>query len=68
MFVLSFPCVNSIFSINKVFSDKKGYCQTPGLGLRLGVEFVFPLSQEQEQQEQEQEEQPSPKIYLKEMS
>ena len=25
-------------------------CQTPGLGLRLGIDFVFPLSQ-QEQQE-----------------
>ena len=39
------------------------YCQTPGLGLRLGVDFVLPLSQgEEQQQEQEQEkEEPSPK-------
>ena len=36
-----------------------GYCQTPGLGLRLGVDFVLPLSQE-EQQQQEQE--PPPNI------
>ena len=36
------------------------FCQTPGLGLRLGVDFVFPLSQEQEQQEQ----QPPPKSKL----
>ena len=31
-----------------------GFCQTSDLGLRLEVDFVFPLSQ-QEQQEQEQE-------------
>ena len=31
------------------------FCQTPGLGKRLRVDFVFPLSQEQE------EEQPPPK-------
>ena len=43
------------------------YCQTPGLVLRLRVDFVLPLSQEQqeeqEQEEQEQEEQPLTKIY-----
>ena len=33
------------------------FCQTPDLGLRLGVDFVFPLSQEQEQE-------PSPKSKL----
>ena len=31
------------------------YCQTSGLGLRLEVDFVFPLSQQEEQEE------PSPK-------
>ena len=36
------------------------YCQTPVLGLRLGVDFVFPLSQQQQEQEQ-QEEEPPPK-------
>ena len=41
------------------------YCQTPVLGLGLGVDFVFPLSQ-QEQQEQQEEEQPLTKIYMKE--
>ena len=35
--------------------DKLFFCQTPVLGLRLGLDFVFPLSQQQE------EEQPSPK-------
>ena len=38
------------------------YCQTPGLVLRLGVDFVLPLSQEQ----QEKEEEPSPKSYKRE--
>ena len=36
------------------------YCQTSDLGLRLEVDFVFPLSQQQEEEE-EPEEQPSPK-------
>ena len=38
---------------------KKYFCQTPvqSLESRLGVDFVFPLSQEQEQ-EQEQEQSP----------
>ena len=37
-------------------------CQTSDLGLRLEVDFVFPLSQQEQQQEQEQQEQePSPK-------
>ena len=36
-------------------------CQTPDLGLRLGVDFVFPLSQEQQQ---EQQDQPPPKSKL----
>ena len=33
------------------------YCQTPvqSLKSRLGVDFVFPLSQEQEQQQQEEQ-------------
>ena len=38
------------------------FCQTPGLGLRLGVDFVFPLSQEQEQQQQEQQLPPKSKL------
>ena len=37
------------------------YCQTSDLGLRLEVDFVFPLSQEQEEQEQ----QPPPKFSQK---
>ena len=39
------------------------YCQTPvqSLKSRLGVDFVFPLSQKQQQQEQ-QEEQPHQNI------
>ena len=40
-------------------------CQTPVLGLRLGVDFVFPLSQQQ-QQEEEEEEEPSPKSTIRE--
>ena len=41
--------------------SKPDYCQTPVLGLGLGVDFVLPLSQqEQEQQEQEQQEQEEP--------
>ena len=32
------------------------YCQTSDLGLRLEVDFVFPLSQQQQQQEEEEEE------------
>jgi len=37
------------------------YCQTSDLGLRLEVDFVFPLSQQQ-QQEEEEEEEPLTKI------
>ena len=33
-------------------------CQISDLGLRLEVDFVFPLSQEEEQEEQEQEPDP----------
>ena len=33
------------------------FCETPDLVIRLGVDFVFPLSQEE--QEEDQEEQPS---------
>ena len=44
------------FCFNKSFVY---FCQTPGLGLRLGVDFVFPLSQEQQQ---EQEPQPKSKL------
>ena len=29
--------------------NKKSYCQTPVLVLRLGVDFVSPLSQEEEE-------------------
>ena len=36
------------------------YCQTSDLGLRLEVDFVFPLSQEEQQ---EQQEEPLTKIY-----
>ena len=41
------------------------YCQTLGLVLRLGVDFVLPLSQEEQEEEQEQQEQQEPptKIY-----
>ena len=42
-----------------IFINMHTCCQTPGLGLRLGVDFVFSLSQEQ-QQEQE----PPPKSKL----
>ena len=45
-----------------VFNIK--YCQTSDLGLRLEVDFVFPLSQ-QEEQEEKQEEEPSPKFSQK---
>ena len=31
-------------------------CRTPVLGLRLGVDFIFPLSQEQELEQQQQQE------------
>ena len=41
------------------------FCQTSDLGLRLEVDFVFPLSQEEQQQEQEQ--QPLTKIYRTDM-
>ena len=41
-------------------------CQTSDLGLRLEVDFVFPLSQEQQEQE-EQQEQPLTKIYRTDM-
>ena len=34
------------------------FCQTSDLGLRLEVDFVFPLSQEEQQQEE-----PLTKIY-----
>ena len=40
------------------------FCLTPGLALRLGVDFVFRLSQQQEQQQKEQEEEPPPKSKL----
>ena len=36
----------------------KSFCQTSDLGLRLEVDFVFPLSQQQQEEEQQQ---PSPK-------
>ena len=36
------------------------YCQTSDLGLRLEVDFVFPLSQQEEEQE---EQEPLSKIY-----
>ena len=41
-----------------------GFCQTSDLGLRLEVDFVFPLSQEEE----EQEEEPPTKIYRIELN
>ena len=34
------------------------FCQTSDLGLRLEVDFVFPLSQQEEQEEEEQEQEP----------
>ena len=41
---------------------RKCFCQTPILVLRLGVDFVLPLSQEEQaQEEQVQHEQPPPK-------
>ena len=36
----------------------KSYCQTPDLGLRLGVDFVLPLSQQQQEQEEQQQSKP----------
>ena len=50
-------CDKSIFTSQ---TRKAQYCQTSDLGLRLEVDFVFPLSQ-QEQEEQE----PSPKFSQK---
>ena len=41
--------------------NRKKYCQPSDLGLRLEVDFDFPLSQEQ--QEEEQQQQPLTKIY-----
>ena len=38
---------------------KQRHCQTPGYVLRLGVNFVLPLSQQEEEQE------PLTKIYQK---
>ena len=40
------------------------YCQTPILGLGLGVNFVFPLSQEEQQEEQEEEQEQPLKSYF----
>ena len=34
-------------------SSTDSYCQTSDLGLRLEVDFVFPLSQEEEQQQEQ---------------
>ena len=42
------------------------FCQTSDLGLRLEVDFVFPLSQEEEEEEKQQE-QPLTKIYRTDM-
>ena len=39
-------------------NEKFHFCQTSDLGLRLEVDFVFPLSQEEEQEE---EQEPPPK-------
>ena len=36
------------------------FCQTPGLGLRLGVDFIFPLSQEEEEEGEKQQQQEPP--------
>ena len=55
-----FQLINKVF--NRILIE---YCQTPvqSLESRLGVDFVFPLSQEQQQQQQEQqEEQPHQNI------
>ena len=41
------------------------FCQTSDLGLRLEVDFVFPLSQEEEE---EQQQQPLTKIYQIELN
>ena len=47
---------------SKIYKGKflflRKYCQTSDLGLRLEVDFVFPLSQEQQEQEE-----PLTKIY-----
>ena len=51
-------------TMHRNFLTFASYCQTPGFGLRLGVDFGLPLSQEEQEQEQEeQEEQPLTKIY-----
>ena len=42
------------------------YCQTPGLGLRRGVDFDFSLSQEEEEKDQQRE--PSPKSIRNEIN
>ena len=43
----------------EVRQAERYYCQTSDLGLRLEVDFVFPLSQ---QQQEEEEEEPLTKI------
>ena len=40
------------------------FCQTSDLGLRLEVDFVFPMLQQEEEEEEEQQ-QPSPKFSQK---
>ena len=32
-------------------AQENTFCQAPGLGLRLGVDYVLPLSQEEQEQE-----------------
>ena len=51
---------DELFKIISSYEAKFQYCQTSDLGLRLEVDFVFPLSQEEQQQE---EEEPLTKIY-----
>ena len=55
------PVVNIvILNFGGGCSSSSSSCQTPVLVLRLGVDFVLPLSQQQEQQEQQEE--PPPNI------
>ena len=54
----TYPKSLNIFLLKFVL--KRTFCQTSDLGLRLEVDFVFPLSQEQQEEE---EEQPLTKIY-----
>ena len=52
----------------RVLKGSENNCQTSDLGLKLEVDFVFPLSQEQEAEEEEQQQQHLTKIYRIELN